>query len=313
MPHLIIADAHRASILPLPVDDSAPLPSGARLPPLARPWAARLPRLAALLRCMQVQARYLLASDAPLTPLELAQALAYGLPHAADDPACIPWAAFETGAVGVPCAWFTPCQWLLGMDHALLADPAALALPSEQAHALREAVAPLLAEAGMTLLADPTPQPPYLRWLAQGEPLRRLPTCTLARACQQRLTPSLLPRLPAALMRLQSEIQMLLQTHPINTTREAAGQPPVNALWISGAGVIDAPWAAHADVQTFTLLRDLPSYAAGPDVAACWQAADAACAPLLQQPGARLTLCTANACLTLTPAPRHWLLRLLER
>ena len=162
MPHLIIADAYRASILPLPVDDSAPLPSGARLQPLARPWAARLPRLAALLRRMQVQARYLLADDAPLTPLELAQALAYGLPHVADDPACILWAAFETGAVGVPCAWFTPYQWLLGIDHALLADPAALALPSEQAHALREAVAPLLAETGITLLADPTPQPPYL-------------------------------------------------------------------------------------------------------------------------------------------------------
>ena len=30
MLHLIITDTHRTSILPLPVDDSAPLPSGAR-------------------------------------------------------------------------------------------------------------------------------------------------------------------------------------------------------------------------------------------------------------------------------------------
>ena len=47
-------------------------------------------------------------------------------------------------------------------------------------------------------------------------------------------------------MRLQSEIQMLLQAHPLNAIREAAGQPAVNALWLGGAGALDAENAENA-------------------------------------------------------------------
>ena len=315
-PELIVASAHRAGVLPASaMDGSAVLPVGAHLPALARPQAARLPRLAALLRHMRVQAHHWLDEDAPLTPLELAQALAHGLPGATDALACIPWAAFESGTVGTPCAWLTPCQWLLGMDHALLADPAGLMLAPDQAHVLRQAVAPLLAEAGLVLLDDPVPRTPYLRWLAQGEPLRHLPSCTLARARQQRLTPRLLPRWPAALMRLQSEIQMLLQAHPLNAEREAAGLPPVNALWMSGAGVLDEPALPQADVRVFTALQDLPPDASGPEMGAGLQELDAACAALLHRPGARLSFCAPDVCLTLVqpPAARHWLARLMGR
>ncbi len=313
---LVIAEAQRAGVLPWLADDApallSVLPPGTRPPPLPRPWAGRLPHLAALLRRLRVQGHHLLADDAPLTAPELAQALALGLPHAADDPARIPWAAFETGTTGTPCAWLTPCQWLLGMDHALLADPAQLALSPEHAHTLRQTVAPLLAEAGITLLDDPTPTPPHLRWLAQGEPLRHLPTCTLARARQQRLTPRLLPRLPAALMRLQSEIQMLLQAHPLNAIREAAGQPAVNALWLGGAGALDAENAENAPAApTCAALQNLPPHAAEPDLIAAWQAVDAACAA---PPITHLALCAPHACLLLEPAPRalwpDWLRRL---
>jgi len=38
--------------------------------------------------------------------------------------------------------------------------------------------------------------------------------------------------------KLLTEIQMLLHTHPVNQKREAAGQMPINSLWLWGGGVL---------------------------------------------------------------------------
>jgi hypothetical protein len=38
------------------------------------------------------------------------------------------------------------------------------------------------------------------------------------------------------LRRLMTEVQMLLQDHPLNAAREARGDPPVNGLWLWGSG-----------------------------------------------------------------------------
>lgn len=315
----VIADAHLAQALPLPPEGAPPPAAGARLPRLAAPWADDLPHLAALLRHMRVQAWHELGDDAPLTPAEHALALALGLPGAAEQPACIAWAALEARAGGVPCAWLTPCEWRLGMDRALLGDPAALQLSAAHAGQLRDLIAPLLAELGIRLLDDPAPPPAPapLRWLAQGEALRHVPTCTVARAVGRRLTPRLLPRAPAPLMRLQSEIQMLLQEHPINHERQAAGLPAVNALWLSGAGALPADfvWPAVDSVRVLTHLQTLPPHASADAARAAWQAVDAACAPLRQQPGARLVLCSAHGHLTLAATAgglRGWLARWLR-
>jgi hypothetical protein len=47
--------------------------------------------------------------------------------------------------------------------------------------------------------------------------------------------------------RLLNEIQMLLHAHPVNEAREARGEPPVNSLWLWGAG--PAPRAAASPWQ----------------------------------------------------------------
>ena len=279
--HLLIADAA------LPPD--TPLP----------PWPA-LPQLQALLGRMRLQHTIEADEDGPATPFELALARAHGLPGA---PGHIPWAAFETGTVGTSCAWFRPCHWQVGMDQVSLLDPHELALTEAESRALLAALQPLLAEDGLVLrYAAPD------RWLAQGERLRGLACASMARALQRPLTPDALTQASDAaqgahLRRLQSELQMLLYTLPVNDARAAARRYPVNAVWIEGAGTLDAPVPPRPGVRTDTRLQTPPASTA--DYLRAWQAIDAeALAPLLaaQRNGAQveLTLCGARRALTLT-------------
>ena len=283
--HLLIADA-----APLLADGAAP-------PPLPA-----LPQLDALLKRLRVTNTIESDDGAPDTPLERALARAHGLPGA---PGQVPWAAFETGTVGTPCAWLRPCHWQLGMDHITLLPPKQLLLTEAESRALLAAVQPLLQEDGLTL----TYQRPDA-WLAQGELLRGLTTWSMARAAQQPLTREVLSHAPtpaqsAHLRRLQNELQMLLYTQPVNDAREQARQPPVNALWTEGAGVLDHAIAPNPAVQVDARLAP----AATPDLAAwqaAWQAIDAdSVAQLAQQLAAgadvRLTLCGPRRAITLRP------------
>ena len=52
---------------------------------------------------------------------------------------------------------------------------------------------------------------------------------------------------------LLTEIQMLLHAHPVNAAREARGEPPVNSLWLWGAGR-----AAGATSRWTAVLSDEP-------------------------------------------------------
>lgn len=127
-------------------------------------------------------------------------------------------------------------EWSLVAD-----DPARLALGAEEDAALREAVAPLLAEWG-TLVAQ-SPGRWYLR-------------CAAAPALETRALPEAVgrpvdPRQPggadgARWRRRLAEIQPLLHAHPVNRGREAAGKPVVNGLWPWGGGRLPpsalAPW-----------------------------------------------------------------------
>ncbi len=284
-PQLLIADA-----TPL-------LPEGAA-PPALPP----LPHLDALLKRLQVAEAIACEDDAPDTPFERALARAHGLPGA---PGQLPWAAFDTGTVGTPCAWLRPCHWQLGMDHVTLLPPERLALAEDESRALLAAVQPLLQEDGIALR--------WVRpdaWLAQGELLRGLRTWSMARAAQWPLTREVLALAAASahsaqLRRLQNELQMLLYTHPVNEAREQAGQWPVNALWIEGAGVLDRAIDPNPALQVDTRLAP----AATPDLAAwqaAWQAIDADSVRALGQrlaAGAdvRLSLCGPRRAITLAP------------
>ena len=286
-PHVLIPDAVLA------------LPAGAAQPP----WP-ELPTLRALVGHLRPSATLALDDDSPATPFEVALARAHGLP---DEPGRTPWAAFEAGVAGTPCAWLQPCHWQMGMNDVSVLHPGELGLDEHASRALLASVEPLLRDDGLTLR--------YLRpdaWLVQGELLRGLSCWSLRRALTRPVTRQQLAQAPTeaqrrTLRRLQSEWQMLLYTHPVNEAREGARRWPVNALWIGGAGELPQANAPRADVQVCRELLDLPARLSLHDWQRAWQAIDAnALAPLLQTvrggAPARLTLCGPRRALTLSSA-----------
>ena len=285
--HLILPGA----LLPLPDDHP-------------RPPLPALQHLDALTKRLRPAGRIECDEQSPSDPAEVAAARALGLP---DAPGLIPWAAWQTGTEDVPCAWLKPCHWQLGMDHALLAEPADLKLNEASSRALLAAVTPLLSDDGIVVRyvsAD--------AWLATGEVFRNLRTWSMRRAAGRRLTPDLLPGgSTASLRRLQNELQMLLYTHPVNDAREAARLPPINALWIEGAGVLDHPPPSRAHVLLEDRLLKTEENQTGATVAQAlrayheaWQTIDAdSGARLLSALQAghdiRLTLCSPQRALEL--------------
>ncbi|WP_395058351.1 hypothetical protein [Polaromonas sp.] len=286
--HLIIAGA----VLPQDASEAAP-----PLPPLT-------PNLRALLAAMAPDGRIECGEDDPSTPFERALAQAHALPGA---PGEIPWAAFETGSIGLPCAFVTLCHWQVGADHVRLSPPEDLALDPDSASALLVAMAPYFLEDGITLA--PHGQLPGT-WLATGEVFRGLRSVSMHTLLGRHLTRSLLDGAgtPAAtLRRLQNEMQMLLYTQPVNEARQLRGLAPVNSFWVSGAGVLDHAITPASEVQVElrlqapALRRDAAAHAQA------WQDVDAdACAALLAvlRAGgkARLTLCGGRAAQSFVPA-----------
>ena len=292
--HLLIPGAVLA---PEGSGPGAPVPASALPVPLP-------PNLRALLALLAPGATISCEEDSPSTPFELALAQAQGLPGEAGH---IPWAAFETGTVGTPCAFVRLCHWQVGADHVMLSPPEDLALDQETAATLLAAMAPYFEEDGIAL--QPYGSVPGV-WLATGEPLRNLRTVSLQRLAGQRLTPALLDAAgspDATLRRLQNEMQMLLYTHPLTEERQRRGLQPVNSFWVTGAGVLARPVAAASEVQVEARLaapalrRDAAAHALA------WQQVDAGpCASLLahaRQGGqAQLTLCGDRAAQTFGPA-----------
>lgn len=291
--HLIIAGA----VLPQSIGEAAP-----PLPPLTT-------NLRALLAAMAPASRIECGEDDPSTPFELALAQANSLPGG---PGQIPWAAFETGSTGLPCAFITLCHWQVGADHVRLSPPEDLALDEETSRALLAAMAPYFLEDGIMLA-------PYGKlpgtWLATGEVFRGLRSVSMDTLMGRHLTRSLLDGAgtPAAtLRRLQNEMQMLLYTHPVNEARQQQGLAPVNSFWVTGAGVLDQAIAPASDVQVESRLQAPALRRDAAAHAQAWQAVDAdSCASLLAvlRAGglARLTLCGDRAAQSFVPAaPGLW-------
>jgi hypothetical protein len=278
---------------------------------------ARLPNLGRLLKCMRLESRQHCPPDGASSPHELALARAHGL---SAEPGRIPWAAFETQTIGVPCAWLTPAHLRLGMDNAQLLPPQELQLTEAQSRALLAACAPLLAETGIRLdYAAPT------RWLAQGDALADLTSRAPERAARQRrLTRAQLAQAPTPGQRRQwmllgSELEMLLATHPVNQARSAQRLWPVNAVWLWGAGALPRPHPPAPGVMVAphrAQARALPHPDPSDDALAhAWRRIDADCIPALlaaQRAGCsvRITLSGQQSGITLrsaAPGLRGWL------
>jgi hypothetical protein len=262
------------------------------------------PKLRALLAGMDAATRIECADDSPSTPCELVLAEANALPGG---PGYIPWAAFESGTVGEPCAFIKLCHLQVGADHILLLAPEDLGVDAETSKVLLSAMAPYFLEDGITL--QPYGDVPGT-WLATGEPFRNLRTVSTDQVVGRRVTRSMLESAggsAAVLRRLQNEMQMLLYTHPANESRQQQRVLPINSFWVTGAGVLDTklPIAPNVQVEprlyAATLRRDAVAHAKA------WQEVDAdVCAKLLVRLRAgddvRLTLCSKKAAQSFGPA-----------
>jgi len=228
----------------------------------------------------------------------------------------LPWAARQAAADGVDVgelAWglLTPVHWHLGTDQVSLLDPERLLLDEATSRALFEAVLPLFTSEGF-VLRWAAPQ----RWYAAHESLAALPTASLDRVIGRNVD-GWLGSEPAArrIRRLQSEVQMLLYTHPRNAEREARGLLPVNSFWLSGCGVLQHGAAEPPQAQVDERLR-------GPALNDDWAAWAKAWLTLDEGPLAellamaeqgrpvRLMLCGERSGVGFETAPRGWSQRL---
>ncbi|MGN2250283.1 phosphoglycerate mutase [Frateuria sp. GZRe14] len=127
-------------------------------------------------------------------------------------------------------AWIEP-----DMNGARLLACGQMQLTAGDAAALAEPLAPLFEEQGMRLELTSSD-----RWHLRLPPGTAVPTFP---APEQALGENLLQHLPQGAdgrrwRILQNDIQVLLHQHPLNAQRRAAGQPPVNNLWLWGAGTL---------------------------------------------------------------------------
>ena len=233
----------------------------------------RLPHLERLLPRLQAAGSDVGSETDFSPPHERALARHLGLPAGPDGHT--PWAAWrQQAAPGEACAYVTPCQWLIGADQVLMADPRQLQLHESDSRALLDVLAPWFEQDGIALhYQEPT------RWLARGAPLAALPCASLDRVIGRDVRAWLPPIAQArTLHRLQSEVQMLLYTHPFNDERAQRGLPAINAFWVHGAGALDAATAvpANAALPDMPLtLRDAALREDWPAWAATWREIDA--------------------------------------
>lgn len=131
-------------------------------------------------------------------------------------------------------------------DSLLLLDGAADDLDLAQAQRLVQALNAHFAADGLQFFA---PHP--ARWYLCAAAAPQLHTVPLPRV-RGRLVNDCLPRGADALAwhRYGNEMQMLLHAHPVNAAREAAGRPPLNAVWLWGGGVLSAlPARPEVDIR----------------------------------------------------------------
>jgi len=207
-----------------------------------------LPKLSALLALLSESARDDADEMTLSPPHERALARAAGLTGPDGSLPLAALAAVQAGIDPGALAWgrITPAHWRLGTEQVSLIDPADLQLDEAASCALLEAVRDLFESEGFALrYAAPT------TWYAAHPSFEGLPCASLDRVIGRNVDLWLAPDPRASLVRrMQSEVQMLLYTHPINDEREARGALTVNSFWLSGCGVARAVrWPAGLQID----------------------------------------------------------------
>jgi len=193
----------------------------------------------------------------------------------------IPWAALqaqkypELAVRKGAWAFVTLCHWQASMHEVTLRQIPMQDLSAAESDAFLRAMQPFFAQDGISLHPD---EPG--RWLAHGDVFEGLRSASPDRVLGRNLAPWM-PNAARAgsLIRLMSEMQMLLYTHALNDAREARGALAVNAIWISGTGALNSPPAdTGVPPRQTTVVPTLREAALQQDWTAwgkAWQALDA--------------------------------------
>lgn len=248
-------------------------------------------------------------------PHERALARALGL-GAADG--LLPWAALDAlQTQAAPGGWgfITPCHWQFSSQHVAMSGSPLADFSALESQTLLATMQPYFEEDGITLhYHQPT------CWLARSDAFETLATASLDRVAGRPVADWLPSANNAAkLLRLQSEMQMLLYNHPLNEARIARGLAPVNSFWLSGTGALHQLRQPAMNAQPL-VVSSLRAAALSEDWGAwaqAWQALDAQqCATLLsaldQGQNCQLTLCGERNSQTLTHQPQTILKRFVK-
>jgi len=167
----------------------------------------------------------------PLPPHERFLAQCRGITD--ESPPLAAWRLRATGHEPGDAAWalLTPAHFAVGTEGVTALGPATLDLSEDESRAFLEALAVAL---------FPADQGWRSAWLSPGEwaiahdDLDGLAAASIDRVLNRGVE-TWYPR-ARRLRTLLNEVQMLLHDHPLNQTREARRQRPLNAVWISGCG-----------------------------------------------------------------------------
>lgn len=118
-------------------------------------------------------------------------------------------------------------------ERIVLADAGAFNLNDDEAHSLAIALNREFADVGEFHVA--TPRRWYLRLTAAVAHAAPPLSAVAGRRMDGELPAD---NSPSPLRRWLNEVQMFLHGHPVNEARQANGEPPVNSLWLWGAGTL---------------------------------------------------------------------------
>ena len=205
-------------------------------------WAigpsAALPALPALAALLGHARHSWLPASAPETWL----AARFGLKSAR-----LPYAGLRRAGEATPPS--SDAHWLcvdpvhlhFAREHLLLADAGMLAIRRDEADALVAGLNETFADIGR--FEAPTPERWYVALPDEPQPLFH-PLADVNGRPVQLFMPE--GNDIARWARLTNEIEVWLYNHPVNAAREAAGQRPINGVWLWGAGPQNLPFKAPA-------------------------------------------------------------------
>lgn len=235
----------------------------------------QLPHLQKLLRRLNPQAPDAGNELSWSPPHERALARSLGLPVTDGQ---LPWAALEAQKrpelAHLPGAWafVTLCHWQATTHEVTMRQLPMRDLSAAESDGLLTAMQPFFAQDDIRLYPD---EPG--RWLAHGTVFDGLPSASPDRVLGRNLSPWMPTAAQASgLIRLVSEMQMLLYTHPINDARDQRGAVPVNAIWLSGTGALpdSRPGPASAHPVMVPTLREAALQDDWAGWAGAWQQLD---------------------------------------